>query len=197
MSDRRARSRSPYEKKASSSKERKHRSYSRSPSGYRTSHRRYSQNGSSSHRDNPKPSRCLGIFGLSHYTTEDELYNILRKFGPIEKVQLVLDVKSGRSRGFSFAYFENVEDAQIAKKECSGMRVDGKTIRVDYSITARAHTPTPGVYMGKSTSYERAYYRGERVPYRGYRYYQRSPSPYYRRTRRYERSTSRSYSPRR
>ena len=31
------------------------------------------------------------------------------------------------------------------------MELDGRRIRVDYSITKRPHTPTPGVYMGKPT----------------------------------------------
>ena len=39
---------------------------------------------------------------------------------------------------------------QIQVKEgTSGMELDGRRLRVDYSITQRAHTPTPGVYMGK------------------------------------------------
>ena len=38
-----------------------------------------------------------------------------------------------------------------AKEHCNGMEIDGRKIRVDYSITKRAHTPTPGVYMGKPT----------------------------------------------
>lgn len=29
------------------------------------------------------------------------------RFGPLEKVQVVLDGHSGRSRGFAFVYFEN------------------------------------------------------------------------------------------
>ncbi len=32
----------------------------------------------------------------------------------------------------------------------NGTDLDGKKIRVDYSITKRAHTPTPGMYMGRS-----------------------------------------------
>ncbi|RZC41843.1 serine hydrolase [Asbolus verrucosus] len=102
-------------------------------------------------RDNPKPSRCLGVFGLSVYTTEDELYHIFSKYGPLERVQVVIDAKTGRSRGFSFVYFENTEDAKVAKDQCTGMKINGKNIRVDYSITERAHTPTPGIYMGKPT----------------------------------------------
>lgn len=44
-------------------------------------------------RDNPKPSRCLGVFGLSVYTTEDELFHIMSKYGPVERVQVVIDAK--------------------------------------------------------------------------------------------------------
>ena len=31
------------------------------------------------------------------------------------------------------------------------MELDGRRLRVDYSITKRPHTPTPGVYMGRPT----------------------------------------------
>ncbi|XP_026488183.1 transformer-2 protein homolog alpha isoform X1 [Vanessa tameamea] len=159
--------------------------------------------------ENPTPSRCLGVFGLSLYTTEQQIHHIFSKYGPVDKVQVVIDAKTGRSRGFCFVYFESQDDAKVAKNECTGMEIDGRRIRVDYSITQRAHTPTPGIYMGKPThvrgdnGYDRRrdrdsdyYYRGsyrerERDYYARYRH--RSPSPHYRR-RRYERE--RSYSPR-
>ena len=38
-------------------------------------------------------SNCLGVFGLSLYTTERELEKEFSKFGPLEKVQVVLDGK--------------------------------------------------------------------------------------------------------
>jgi len=44
-----------------------------------------------------------------------------------------------------------MEDAKVAKEQCTGMEIDGRRIRVDYSITQRAHTPTPGIYMGRPT----------------------------------------------
>lgn len=165
--------------------------------------------------ENPTPSRCLGVFGLSLYTTEQQIHHIFSKYGPVDKVQVVIDAKTGRSRGFCFVYFESQDDAKVAKNECTGMEIDGRRIRVDYSITQRAHTPTPGIYMGKPThvrgdnGYDRRrdrddyYYRGsyrsrERERERDYyaRYRHRSPSPHYRR-RRYERERERSYSPRR
>ena len=156
------------------------RDYSRSPM---SSRRRHTGN-----RDNPEPCRCLGIFGLSLYTTEKELEKEFGRFGPMEKVQVVLDGHSGRSRGFAFIYYENIEDATEARNKMTGTELDGKKIRVDFSITKRAHTPTPGMYMGRPTTGSRRESSRDR--------YRRSPSPYYRDrgSRRSYRSRSRSYS---
>jgi len=127
---------------------------------------------------------------LSLYTTERELEKEFGRFGRLDKVQVVLDGHSGRSRGFAFIYFDNVDDATEARNKMTGTDLDGKKIRVDYSITKRAHTPTPGMYMGRPTDRRRSPSYGRR----------RSPSPYYRdrrSPRRSYRSRSRSYSPRR
>lgn len=119
--------------------DRRGRTHSRSPLSQRRRH------------DHPQECRCLGIFGLSAHTTEQKIEEIFSKFGPIERVQIVIDAKTGKSRGFCFVYYEHLEDAKAAKEQLSGIEVDGRRIRVDYSITQRAHTPTPGVYMGKAT----------------------------------------------
>jgi len=156
-------------------------------------------------RDAPESSNCLGVFGLSLYTTERELEKEFSKFGPLEKVTVILDGKTGRSRGFAFIYFESVEDAKVAKEAMSDQEIDGRRVRVDFSITKRAHTPTPGVYMGQPTyrgrddhrdsyrdrgGYDRrggggyggggGGYGRRRSPDRGGYDRRRSPSPYYR-----------------
>ncbi|XP_070262735.1 transformer-2 protein homolog beta isoform X1 [Myotis yumanensis] len=175
---------------------------------------------------NPDPNCCLGVFGLSLYTTERDLREVFSKYGPIADVSIVYDQQSRRSRGFAFVYFENVDDAKEAKERANGMELDGRRIRVDFSITKRPHTPTPGIYMGRPTYgssrrrdyYDRGYDRGydDRDYYsRSYRggggggggwraaqdrdqiYRRRSPSPYYSRGGYRSRSRSRSYSPRR
>ncbi|KAK0421277.1 hypothetical protein QR680_015152 [Steinernema hermaphroditum] len=75
--------------------------------------------------ENPPASRCLGIFGLSLYTTERDLRDIFEQYGPLEKIQLVVDHPSGRSRGFGFIYFEKMEDAMEAKERAAGLELDG------------------------------------------------------------------------
>ncbi|XP_060683666.1 transformer-2 protein homolog beta isoform X5 [Hemiscyllium ocellatum] len=174
---------------------RRRRSHSRSPMSNRRRH--------IGNRANPDPNTCLGVFGLSLYTTERDLREVFSRYGPLAGVNVVYDQQSNRSRGFSFVYFENVDDAKEAKERANGMELDGRRIRVDFSITKRAHTPTPGIYMGRPTyssrrrdSYDR-YDRYDDREYYSRSYRRRSPSPYYSRGGYRSRSRSRSYSPRR
>ena len=44
-------------------------------------------------RDAPTATTCVGVFGLSLYTTERELEKEFSKFGPLEKVTIILDGK--------------------------------------------------------------------------------------------------------
>ena len=76
---------------------------------------------------------------------------VFGRYGHIEEVTIVYDRKTGRSRGFGFVTFEDQEDAREARDAVSGMEIDGRAVRVDFSVTKRAHTPTPGMYMGRPT----------------------------------------------
>ncbi|XP_030243920.1 transformer-2 sex-determining protein isoform X1 [Drosophila navojoa] len=156
-------------------------------------------------RDHPQASRCIGVFGLNTNTTEQKVRELFNKFGPIQRIQMVIDAQTHRSRGFCFIYFENLGDARVAKDACTGMDVDGRRIRVDYSITQRPHTPTPGVYMGRPSrplvrrSRDREY--GNRDSYRPRRRLREGSSSVspsnrrkYRSRHRYERSRSRTHS---
>lgn len=135
---------------------------------------------------------------MSLYTTERDLKDFIDKYGTVSSCQLVYDHQSGRSRGFAFAYFPDPDEAEKVKEETNGLELDGRRIRVDYSITQRAHTPTPGVYMGKPSQF-----RNRRDDFGGgggrSRDYDRRDRDYDRRDR-YDRdynSRSRSRSPRR
>ncbi|OZJ03256.1 hypothetical protein BZG36_03515 [Bifiguratus adelaidae] len=112
-------------------------------------------------RENPEPSRVLGVFGLSLRTTERDLEDMFGKFGDLERVVVVYDHRSQRSRGFGFITFREMEGAELAREKTNGIEVDGRVIRVDFSVTKRAHTPTPGQYMGERRR-SRDRYRGDR-----------------------------------
>lgn len=96
----------------------------------------------------PAPTNVLGVFGLSLRTVEADLQDAFGAYGTIEKVVIVYDNRSQRSRGFGFIYFPTVEEATKARDALNGIDLHGRQIRVDYSKTERPHTPTPGEYMG-------------------------------------------------
>ena len=72
------------------------------------------------------------------------------KYGPVADVCLlyviVYDHQSRHSRGFSFVYLEDVNNAKEAKGHASETELDVHSIRVDLSITKRAHTPTRNLH---------------------------------------------------
>lgn len=88
-------------------------------------------------------------------------------------------LQTGRSRGFCFIYYDRLSDAIKAKDALSGIEIDNRRIRVDYSITQRPHDPTPGIYKGKrSETRDRVRDRDRDPPRRR----TRSPSPRHRTT---------------
>lgn len=95
-----------------------------------------------SSRENPAKSKCIGVFGLSLYTTERSLEEKFGRYGLIEKCEMVVDAYSGRSRGFAFVYFKFIDDACTAREELNGKELDGRKIRVDFSISKSGHAWT-------------------------------------------------------
>ena len=109
-----------------------------------------------SSRENPAKSKCIGVFGLSQYTTERSLEKEFRRYGLLEKCEMVVDGYSGRSRGFAFVYFTSIDDACAAREALNGIELDGRKIRVDFSISKSGHRRT-GVRMlrGREEGYGR------------------------------------------
>ncbi|KAF9028320.1 RNA-binding domain-containing protein, partial [Hymenopellis radicata] len=115
----------------------------------------------------PNPTNVLGVFGLSIRTQERDLDEEFSRFGRVEKVTIVYDQRqSDRSRGFGFIKMGNVEDATRAIQELNGIELNGRRIRVDYSVTDRPHAATPGEYMGHRRSNRDSHYSGRDSSYR-------------------------------
>ncbi len=56
-------------------------------------------------REAPPEGNCLGVFGLSLYTTERELEKEFSRFGPLQKVQVVLDGKVRNALPWPVSFF--------------------------------------------------------------------------------------------
>eukprot|EP01130_Rhizamoeba_saxonica_P019357 TRINITY_DN99_c0_g1_i1.p1 TRINITY_DN99_c0_g1~~TRINITY_DN99_c0_g1_i1.p1 ORF type:complete len:244 (+),score=53.04 TRINITY_DN99_c0_g1_i1:42-773(+) len=152
-SPRSSRSRSPRSSRSRSPRK----SYSRDRSRERGGRRSFSPR--RRHRDEEAPpNRVLGVFGLSRYTTENELRDEFERFGDVENCLIIKDKQTGESRKFGFVYFTNLDDAVRAKEELKGSKIDGYNIRIDFSHTQKAHEKTPGTYMGHKHGYVQLLY---------------------------------------
>ncbi|XP_063396822.1 uncharacterized protein LOC134681235 [Mytilus trossulus] len=81
----------------------------------------------------PAPSNRLCVLGLGFEVETEHLQEIFGKYGPIERVHIVRDKKTGASRGYAFVEYTNLEDAVEAKEHLHGGHVEDKEITVEFS----------------------------------------------------------------
>lgn len=72
----------------------------------------------------------LLIRNLSRATTEQEIKKLFESFGRIQSCSLVIDEKTGASKGFSFVEMPMIGEAKAAMKALNGKEIDGNKIRV-------------------------------------------------------------------
>ena len=72
----------------------------------------------------------LLVRNLDRLTTEEELIGIFKEFGEIGYCTLVMDPKSGSSKGFGFIEMPNVSEAKAAIKNLNYKTIGRNKIRV-------------------------------------------------------------------
>lgn len=77
------------------------------------------------------------VTNLSEDTREPDLLELFRTFGPVTRVYVAIDQKTGVSRGFGFVNFVNKEDAERAINKLNGYGYDNLILRVEWA------TPRP------------------------------------------------------
>ncbi|OMO59096.1 hypothetical protein CCACVL1_25085 [Corchorus capsularis] len=92
--------------------------------------------GSDMRRRNDENS--VRVTNLSEDTREPDLLELFRTFGPVTRVYVAMDQKTGTSRGFGFVNFVNREDAQRAISKLNGYGYDNLILRVEWA-TPRAN----------------------------------------------------------
>ena len=74
-------------------------------------------------------------------TTDRELRRVFERYGKIEDAMIINDRKTGMSRGFGFVYYQNSEDAIVAKEETNGLEIDGMGLTIVIS-RIKVHSQT-------------------------------------------------------
>ena len=89
----------------------------------------------------------LYVGNLPHSTTEAELRNLFETHGAVEKITLVTDRDTGRSRGFGFVEMTNATEADKAIAALNGTDLGGRTLTINCFRRRRgrglaaSHTP--------------------------------------------------------
>ena len=71
------------------------------------------------------------IANIAFTTTEAELARLFEPYGIVDRVQIITDRDTGRSRGFGFVEMPNAREAQAAIEELHGMTVRGRPLTVN------------------------------------------------------------------
>jgi RNA recognition motif-containing protein len=73
----------------------------------------------------------LYVGNLPHSTTEAELRNVFEPHGAVEKVSLVTDRETGRSRGFAFVEMADAGSADKAIAALNGKELGGRALTIN------------------------------------------------------------------
>jgi len=71
------------------------------------------------------------VGNLNFNTSEDELRQMFEAHGQVDRVSIMTDRETGRSRGFGFVEMTNAEEAERAIAALNGMQLGGRTLNVN------------------------------------------------------------------
>ena len=71
------------------------------------------------------------VGNLDFNTSEDELRTMFEAYGQVDRVSIMTDRETGRSRGFGFVEMANPEEGEKAIAGLNGSQVGGRTLNVN------------------------------------------------------------------
>lgn len=96
------------------------------------------RDGAAKRSDNPSMARrddytAIRISNLSESTTESDLEELVKSFGPIQKLYLSKDKQTGGCKGFAYIHFKFRNDASKAIQALNGHGYDHLILHVEWS----------------------------------------------------------------
>jgi cold-inducible RNA-binding protein len=102
----------------------------------------------------------LYVGNLPHSTTEAELRTAFEAHGAVEKITLVTDRETGRSRGFGFVEMTNASEADKAIAALNGSDLGGRTLTINEAKPKTDRPKSGGQRFGGGGGGGRDDYRG-------------------------------------
>ncbi|XP_068243543.1 U1 small nuclear ribonucleoprotein 70 kDa isoform X2 [Palaemon carinicauda] len=77
------------------------------------------------------PYKTLFVSRINYDTSESKLRREFEIYGPIKKIVLTHNVKTGKPRGYAFIEYEHERDMHSAYKHADGKKIDNRRVLVD------------------------------------------------------------------
>jgi len=74
------------------------------------------------------------VGNLSFNTTEDELRQLFAAYGQVDRISIMTDRDTGRSRGFGFVEMSNSEEGDKAIAALNGTQLGGRKLNINEAL---------------------------------------------------------------
>ncbi|XP_036446326.1 U1 small nuclear ribonucleoprotein 70 kDa [Colossoma macropomum] len=75
--------------------------------------------------------KTLFVARINYDTTESKLRREFEVYGPIKRIYIVYNKRTGKPRGYAFIEYEHERDMHSAYKHADGKKIDGRRVLVD------------------------------------------------------------------
>ena len=103
--------------------------------------------GSSSARSSAVPSTNILVAGLTPKIDDDKLRQMFDKFGTVVSAMVMLDVNTGRSRGFGFVQYDTAEQATEAVRNMDRYPLGNNVLNVTFSCHSGRAKASPALFI--------------------------------------------------
>lgn len=84
------------------------------------------------------------IRNLDRKLTQIQVLDLFKKFGSVKSLDLVMDEKTGLSKGFGFAEMANLDEAAKAISGLNGKKIGSSVVRVKRAANSTVSKKKPG-----------------------------------------------------
>lgn len=95
-------------------------------------------NRSTSWHDQYEDSAWIFIGGLPYDLTEGDVITVFSQYGEVVNINLIRDKNTGKQKGYGFLCYENQKSTVLAVDNLNGIKILGRTIRVDHVANYKA-----------------------------------------------------------
>jgi RNA recognition motif-containing protein len=81
----------------------------------------------------PEEDLCVNIFvgNLTYSATDADLRQLFEQYGAVDKIHIITDRDTGRSKGFGFVEMPESQAAKAAMQGLNGKELDGRALTVN------------------------------------------------------------------